>query len=141
MNNIGRRGRPLGFKLSDASKKAISLSKKGQKHKPETKDKISKSLILYFRKKNPISEELSSRYVYKYNFDSSSWFEDIRDELDSCMDILTEKALRNKNKIEIACGNNIEYFSHELTPEVIIMFKEYCELNDFDCNEVFSNID
>ena len=27
-----RRGRPLGFKLSEESKKAISESKKGQKH-------------------------------------------------------------------------------------------------------------
>lgn len=135
-----RRGRPLGFKLSDASKRAISLSKRGQHHRPETKEKISRSLILYFRRKCPISEELNTRYMYTYDFDSSNWLEDVRDRLDASMDILTEKAMRNKSKIEIACGYNIEYFSHNLTPEIIVLFKEHCETNDLNCCEVLGDL-
>ena len=51
MNNKGR-GRPLGFRLSEESKRAISDSKKGQKHSELTKDKISKTLISYFKNIN-----------------------------------------------------------------------------------------
>ena len=140
MIGYGRRGRPLGFKLSDASKRAISLSKRGQRHRPETREKISRSLILYFRRKSPISEELNNRYMYTYDFDSSNWFEDVRDRLDASMDILTEKAMRNKSKIEIACGYNIEYFSHNLTPEIIVLFKEYCNINELDCYDVLGDL-
>ena len=61
MNN-GRRGRPVGFRLSEASKRAIAESKRGQRHRQETKDKISDSLIIYFKQKNPLSEELTNMY-------------------------------------------------------------------------------
>ena len=126
----GRRGRPLGFRLSESSKRAISMSKTGQHHRPETRDKISRSLIMYFRRKNPISEEIINRYCGTMDDIMCDWIQDVGDELDSSMDIMTEKAIRNKCKMEITCGNNIEYFSHTLTPELIILFKEYCELND-----------
>ena len=126
----GKRGRPLGFRLSESSKRAIAMSKTGQYHRPETKDKISRSLMLYFRNRNPISEELADHYCNNEKF--QEWLEDVGDELDMSMDILTEKVLMNKRKIEIICGHNIEIFSHELTPEVIIMFKQYCEKNNID---------
>jgi hypothetical protein len=123
---IGRRGRPIGYRLSEASKRAISMSKTGQRHRPETKDKISKSLTMYFRTKNPISEEMICKYS-RYDDDSAEWFDSIREELDYCMEIITEKSLRNKNKMELTCGSNIEYFSHNITPELIYLYKERCE--------------
>ena len=58
----GRRGRPIGYRLSEESKRAISESKKGQVHKQATKDKISRSLIVYFRKKNPVSVGMINYY-------------------------------------------------------------------------------
>lgn len=126
----GKRGRPLGFRLSDTSKRAISMSKTGQQHRPETRDKISRSLMMYFKRKNPISEEMAARYFMLYDEDVCDWIQDMGEELDLCTDIMTEKALRNKCKIEITCGHNIEYFSHGITPELILLFKEYCIENN-----------
>jgi len=136
----GRRGRPLGFKLSEISKRAISMSKTGQHHRPETKDKISRSLVRYFRKKNPISEEITARYCNIMDDDMCAWIYGVGDDLDSSMNIITEKAIRNKCKIEITCGHNIEYFSHEITPELIFLFKEYCEENELNPEDVLEEI-
>lgn len=136
----GRRGRPLGFRLSDFSKRSISLSKTGQQHKQETKDKISRSLLLYFKRKNPISEELTNRYFRIAGDSIIDWLQDAGEELDSSLDIMTDKALFNKGKIEISCGNNIEYFSHGITPELIILFREYCTINNLNPEDVLMDI-
>lgn len=136
----GKRGRPLGFKLSETSKRAISASKTGQQHRPETKDKISKSLVMYFRRKNPISEEITNRYCGAMDDDLCDWIQKVGDELDSSMDIMTEKALHNKCKVEIVCGNNIELFSHNANPELIYLFKEYCTNFGLDPEDVLEDI-
>jgi len=136
----GKRGRPVGYELSEESKKAISLSKTGQRHKQETRDKISKSLILYFRKKNPISVEMVNRYRKSLDDAACEWINSYGDELDTVTDVITEKAIRSKCKIEITCGHNIEYFSHNITPELIIIFKEYCEENGLDPEDVLEEI-
>ena len=127
-----RRGRPLGFRLSEESKRAISESKKGQKHKQETKDKISRTLMLYFRRQHPVSQELINRYCRTTDDDLCKWANDVSEELDTYEDIKTERAMNNIRKTEIVYGQNIEYFSHELTPEVIYLIKEHCLLNNID---------
>ena len=134
----GKRGRPLGFRLSDSSKRAISMSKTGQYHRSETKDKISRSLMLYFRNRNPISEEMTDRYGN--DIEIQEWLEEAGEQLDMSMDVLTEKALINKRKIEIICGDNIEVFSHELTPELIIMFKQYCDYHNIGYETAYEDI-
>ena len=139
-NGSGKRGRPLGFKLSDTSKRAISMSKTGQYHRPETRDKISRSLVMYFRRKNPISEEITNQYCRSDNDEMCEWIQEVGEELDSSMNIMTEKAIRNKCKVEITCGGNIEYFSHNVTPELILLFKEYCERNDLNPEEALEGI-
>jgi len=131
----GKRGRPLGFKLSENSKRAISQSKLGQKHKKATKDKISHSLVMYFRRKDPLSEELFNRYCNVADNGLCLWLNKIQDDLNSSMGILTEKALRNKTNTEITCGHNIEFFGHSITPELLVLFKEFCEENDMDLEE------
>ena len=137
----GKRGRPLGFKLTETSKIAISQSKFGQLHKQSTKDKISKSLILYFKNRNPLSDEMTANY---YRIDSNhvitDWIDDNSENIDSMTDVLTEKVIQSKGKIEIACGNTIEFFSHSITPELIIMFKEYCDLNGKDFDDAISEL-
>ena len=127
-----RRGRPLGFRLSEESKRAISESKKGQKHKQETKDKISRTLMLYFRRQHPVSQEIIGRYCRATDDDLCRWANDVSEELDTFEDIKTERAMNNIRKTEIVYGQNIEYFSHMLTPEVILLLKEHCQLNGID---------
>ncbi len=135
------RGRPKGFKLSEESKIAISKSKEGQTHTQETKDKISRSLIIYFKKKNPLSDEIEKRYC-AYNEDEATfeWIDCVREKIDEIEDVLTEKSMRNKRRIEISCGNNIEYFGHNITPEIILLFKEFCKINDLDPLEFFDEL-
>ena len=137
----GKRGRPLGFRLSENSKRSISQSKLGQKHKNTTKDKISQSLIMYFRRKNPLSDEIINRYCNGDDDDFLySWMEDVQDDLNSSMDILTERSLRNKTKVEISCGHNIEFFGHSITPELLVLFKEFCDENKLDVYEYFDSL-
>ena len=134
-NGSGKRGRPLGFRLSEASKRSISMSKTGQRHRSDTKDKISRSLIMHFRRKNPLSEELINRYCRFENEEVCSWINEVQEELDYSPNIITEKVLSNKNKIELTCGPNIEFFSHNITPELIVLFKEYCNINNLNFEE------
>lgn len=135
-----RRGRPRGFRLSDESKEAIRESKMGQTHTQETKDKISRSLILYFRKLNPLSEEIEKRYCKMDDDFTCDWVQNVREDLDNLTDVRTDRSLRNTRRVELTCGNNIEYFGHSITPEVLVLFKEFCRLNGLDPNKVFDEI-
>lgn len=129
----GKKGRPIGYKLSEASKRAISEAKRGQKHKETTKSKISKSLKNYFRKKHPLSDEIANSYCRMSDDMLCDWLYDVSDELDDCVDVLTQRALYNKLKIEISYGINIEdIFSHSVTPEVLLLYKEYIESEEYD---------
>jgi hypothetical protein len=140
MNN-GRRGRPIGFKLSEISKRAISESKRGQKHKQETKDKISDSLIVYFKQKNPLSEELINMYCnLEEGGEICEWMVDNEELIDRLDDVMTLKSLRNANRIEITVGPNIEFFSHEITPELLVLFMEQCEIKGLDPSEYFDDM-
>lgn len=137
---VNRRGRPLGFKLSEESKRAISESKKGQRHKQATKDKISRTLMLYFRKLNPLSEEITNTYCRADDDEACNWMNDVADDIDETEDILTDRFMKNIRKTEISYGHNIEYFSHSMTPERIMILKEVCEAEGMDVKELISLI-
>lgn len=134
------RGRPRGYRLSEESKKAISEAKEGQRHTQETRDKISRSLIIYFRKLNPLSEDIENRYCRADDDITCGWVQSVRAELDNLDDVLTRKAMLSKSRIEIACGGNIEYFSHNVTPEILVLFKEFCRINNLNMDEVYDDI-
>jgi len=140
-NGNGKRGRPLGFRLTEESKRAISNSKLGQRHKTETKDKISRSLVLYFRKRNPLSEEIINSYCRIDDDNMCDWINEVQEELDNCFDIRTEKSMNNTRKMEMSYGHNIEFFSHNITPEFLYLIREHCKLNDLDIDEFFSKLD
>lgn len=135
VNGNGKRGRPTGFKLSESSKKQISESKMGQQHKQETKDKISHALLIYFKCKNPLSEEIINKYCRIDDDELCSWVTEVQDDLDKLEDIRTERTMYNSRKTELAFGTNIEYFSHNITPESIILFKEYCDEHDLNFDD------
>lgn len=138
MNSKGRRGRPLGFRLSEESKKRISKSKEGQRHKEKTKEKISKSLYIYFRQRNSLSEEIINKYCkYSEDEDICAWVLRLSDKINKTSNVVTNKVLRNKNMREITYGHNIDRFGHTFTPEFILLFKEYCQLNNIDVGEIF----
>ena len=138
----GRRGRPLGFKLSDSSKRAISESKKGQRHKQTTKDKISSSLMRHFKSLNPLSEELTNMYCDFEDGDNDvcRWMASNEEIIDTIDDVMTLKSLRNANRIEITAGYTIEFFSHEITPELLYLFIEKCEELGIDPDELYDKM-
>jgi len=136
-----KRGRPLGYRLSEESKRAISESKKGQRHKQSTKDKISKTLMLYFRRLNPLSEELINTYCRADDDESCGWMNGVAEDIDEFDDILTDRFMRNIRKTEISYGHNIEYFSHTMTPERILLLKEFCEEHNMEVEDLFDLFD
>jgi hypothetical protein len=138
---VKKRGRPLGFRLSEESKRAISESKKGQRHKQETKDKISRTLTIYFRNRSPLSEEIVNEYCRADDDELCGWATEVQVALDEIEDVRTERSMINSRKIEITYGQNIEYFSHEMTPETLILLKEFCNENKLNPDDVYALID
>lgn len=131
----GKRGRPLGFRLSEESKIAISMSKIGHHHSKSTKDKISKSLLLYFRRLNPLSKELLNYYKKRSEEgeqweEGVDWVNELKDDIDMSEGILTVRDLRNKSKIEDRVAKDIESFGHSITPELLLLVKEHCIINN-----------
>jgi conjugal transfer/entry exclusion protein len=61
---MAKRGRPLGFKLSEESKAKISKSKTGQLHDEETKEKISDSVRAYFQTPEGIAQREKTSVCY-----------------------------------------------------------------------------
>lgn len=125
-------GRPLGFKLSEESKRAISRAKTGQRHSQETKDKISKSLLAYFRKINPLSKEIINTYCRADDDELCEWANKASDELDESSDIMTTRALYNSTRTETQSNIDIDSCSHKLTPERVLILKEEIKENNID---------
>ena len=137
---IKRRGRPLGFKLSDKTKTAISLSKIGQRHREETKDKISKSLIAYFRRRKPLSDEIINTYCRISDDSMCSWALSVKSTLDDSEDIKTYRSMLNAEIYERTFVEDIDTISHSLTPELILLFKEYCEMKGITVDEGYDSL-
>ena len=136
------RGRPLGFRLSDASKQAISESKKGHRHSETTKDKISKTLMQYFRNMYPLSDELYLQYKNEIkNFpEVKEWFNNIREEYDATTDICTERSLNSKRYREISIDYNISVEENPHITQLLNSPEYICELRQ-QCDDVDLDFD
>ena len=118
-----KRGRPIGYKLSEKSKDKIRDSRFGTHHSEETKNKISKSLTKYFREKGPLSE--SMRYDYRhFSKGIDDWIIGNKENIDHTEHVMTEKRLFFVGQLEISAGFDIDNFSHETTPEFLALLKE-----------------
>lgn len=139
--NIDRkRGRPIGHKLSEKTKAQISKSKMGTKHKEETKDKISESLIKYFRYKWPVSKDI--KRVYRNNPEAMEWICEYADKIDEDTNILTTKRHSSINKSrEFTMGENYVYVKDEsISQETMLLVKEHCIQNGLDVEEFIDEV-
>ena len=139
---IRGRGRPLGFKLSDVSKQAISDSKKGQHHSESTKEKISKTLMQYFRTMYPLSDELYLQYKdeIKSSKEVRNWFNSIRTEYDATTNICTERSLNSKRYREISIEYNISTEENPHISQILNSPEDICELRQ-QCDDVDLDFD
>lgn len=143
------RGRPLGFKLSEESKRAISVAKTGQRHSEKTKDKISRTLMAYFRNIHPLSKELYEDYkdLIDLNGDINNWFEHISDTYDDTKTVHTERSLNSKRlreisieyNIDMSDNNNLNFFASN--PEKMCELKMLCEKNSISIKDAINILD
>jgi len=116
-------GRPTGYRLSEESKDKIRSSRFGTHHSEGTKNKISKSLTKYFRERDPLSESI--RYDYRdFPEQVDDWILDNKKDIDQTEHVMTEKRIFFLGQLEICSGFDINNFSHETTPEFLILLKE-----------------
>ncbi len=120
------RGRPVGHRLSEETKEKIRIGRLGSNHTTRTKDKISKSLSAYFKKRDSLADSIEQEYNY-ISDEAARWIADNREEIDDeeYATIMTEKRLSYLKQIEICMGSDIEHlFGHNTTPELLLMLKE-----------------
>jgi len=129
---ISSRGRPPGFRLLEESKEKIRQSRLGTHQTEKTKNKISRSLIAYFKSRDSFTESIRNEYK-DYPQSVDDWFVDHKELLDESESIMAEGKLAYLQQVEMCYGNEIDKFGHEASPEFLLMLKEeLLELGLFD---------
>lgn len=133
-----KRGRPFGYKLSEETKEKIRQQRLGTRHSQETKNKISRSLIKYFKRRDSLSESMQHEYR-KMPKEVTNWLHDNRQSIDETEYVMTEKRLWYLNQLEINLGGDFEHiFGHNATPEFLVLLKE--ELEDPQLREELESL-
>ena len=136
-NLLKRRGRPFGYRLDDFTKEKIRNHRLGTHHAQETKDKISRSLTEYFKRKDSFSSSINQEYSEVV--EAVDWINENLDGLDEEADILTERRLLYSRQLEISLGHEIEVlFGHSATPEFLLLLKEELTERGVDIKEFIS---
>jgi hypothetical protein len=118
------RGRPYGHRLSEKTKDKIRQKRLGSQHTQETKDKISRSLTEYFRKRNSLFSSIKHEYSY-VSAEAENWVCEHKEDIDKINNVMTERRLAHIKQLEICMGSDIEYiFGHSITPEFLMILKE-----------------
>lgn len=119
-----RRGRPFGHRLSEETKNKIRIGRSGTKHRQDTKDKISRSLSAYFKKRDSFAASLEYEYT-NISDEALDWIDDNRGDIDVSDSIMTERRLLHLRQLEINMGNELEQlFGHNANPEFLLLLKE-----------------
>lgn len=122
-----KRGRPLGYRLSEETKDKIRQKRLGSSHSQETRNKISKSLLAYFKKKNALSVSMEVEYG-DFPEEAVDWIYENSEDINASEDVVPEKKLSSMKQLEICLGSDIEFlFGHSTTPEFLILLKEELE--------------
>ncbi len=130
-----KRGRPLGFRLSDESKQAISLSKLGHIHSDGTRDKISGSLVRFYKEKYPLSAEMIEYYHKYYGEDAASWISRNRDLIDELPDVITDRAINNFRRRELEFNSCFYKNGSTLDPDKVMDLKRILGMFDLEIAE------
>lgn len=133
----GRRGRPLGLKLSEETKDKIRNKRIGRPHTEETKDKIADSMNKHFKSRDLLTESLA--YDYRFSTEEAiCWIDANEEEINKCEEVLTNKRISYTNQIEQPVGVNIDQlFGHSMTPEFILLLKEELLANGLEDSLAF----
>jgi len=124
---VRKRGRPLGYRLSEESKHKIRLKRLGTRHTVETRNKISRSMKAYFKRRDSLSKSISDEYLH-ISDKAVDWIVDNKDKIDSIDDVMSAKRLNNLQQLELYFGSEIEdLFGHQMTPEFLLLVKELIE--------------
>ena len=112
-----RRGRPLGFKVSDTTRYKTSKSMLGRKRPKEVCDNISAGRKKAFEEKNVLSDELMSEY--KDNPEALKWIQKNKKDINSMENVLSEKKI-NSSSIKFVDVETVD----TLTPERLYEIRE-----------------
>lgn len=115
-------GRPKNYVCSPETRAKISRGKMGHTHTIETREKISRSMKLYRRKQNPLSNDLLR--LYKKYPEAKKWIEENKDKIDLPCEVRTLSQEQNVFHTEVPSGNFVEIQTHVDTPEEILIAKE-----------------
>jgi hypothetical protein len=120
-------GRPKGHVLSKESKDKIGRSKTGFRHTTETKDRISASVLRYYDKLNPLSDEMF-KYYTKINagYEVLKFLAENKEEIDSFDDVKTERKLRSMQYYECELWDATSV-GDTITPQLLLLLKEEIE--------------
>lgn len=115
-------GRPKNFKLSQQTKDKIAKSKLGKLRTIETKEKISGSLLTYFRLRNTVEKDLIK--MYGKNSSESEWIKKNKEAINQ-IGVDSISRMRSRSYTEIPCGSKIEFLARdEMDPEKICLLAE-----------------
>lgn len=133
------RGRPCGHRLNDLTKNKIRQKRIGTRHSLETRLKISKALLEFFKRQGSVSSDMIS--YYKSFEELVSWIEENSDYLDDENNtMMSERRLAACKQLEISLGKNEieQFFGHCATPEFLLLLKEEIEKSGGDTKELNS---
>lgn len=128
-NNIGKRGRPSGYIMSEESKRKISLKLKGRILSDDHRHKISVAMVgntNRSKKNSPtLIDDLYVEYVSEYeDEDIGAWIASVHDKLVLCSGISSNRRLSSYSFMELHVDNIDQFCGDCIDPETLLILAE-----------------